>query len=247
MKHIPRKRFGQNFLKDPAIIEAIVQSINPQTTDTIVEIGPGLGALTQKLLKANLYAVEVDRDCVAQLKNAFPQLMLFEADALSFDFTKIPAPFRLVGNLPYNISTPLLFHLMRFRNEIIDQHVMLQKEVVERMVASPSSKAYGRLSVMLQWQYDLEPVLDVPPKSFYPIPKVDSSVVRMTPKKHPLPCTYEALNQTLTAAFTKRRKTLRNALSGLFEMSAFSELGIDASLRPEDLTVSQFVALANHR
>lgn len=240
----PRKRFGQNFLKDEAILDAIISLINPKEEEQIIEIGPGQGALTKRL-KGKISAIEIDRDLIAFLKISLPHVQIIEADALSFDFSSLGHKFRLVGNLPYNISTPLLFHFSTFIDQVIDQHFMLQKEVVERMVASPSSKAYGRLSVMLQWRYDMEMLLEVPPDAFYPAPKVNSAIVKMIPKKNPLACDEKALSQTVATAFMKRRKTIKNALSPLLNDEDFEALGMDQKLRPEDLSVKDFVSLAS--
>ena len=194
MKHIPRKRFGQNFLTDQLVLSQIIRAINPKSGDTMVEIGPGLAAMTSLLLQGvpQMHVVELDRDLVTRLKKSFPaeKLIIHEGDALKFDFNTIPVPegkkLRVVGNLPYNISSPLLFHLAEIANDVEDQHFMLQKEVVERMVAPPGSKTYGRLSVMLQWRYEMDLLFVVPPEAFDPPPKVDSAIVRMIPKKETL-------------------------------------------------------------
>jgi 16S rRNA (adenine1518-N6/adenine1519-N6)-dimethyltransferase len=196
MKHIPRKRFGQNFLTDQLVLSQIIRSINPQAGDTMVEIGPGLAAMTRLLLEGvpQMHVVELDRDLVARLKKSFSpeKLIVHEGDALKFDFSSIPVPegkkLRVVGNLPYNISSPLLFRLAEIAPLVQDQHFMLQKEVVERMVATPGSKAYGRLSVMLQWRYHMDLLFIVPPEAFDPPPKVDSAIVRMIPKAEMLAC-----------------------------------------------------------
>lgn len=185
MKHIPRKRFGQNFLTDQGVIQAIVRTIHPQPGDVMVEIGPGLGALTDPLLKIlpRLHVVEIDRDIIARLQNNYPaaKLTIHAGDALKFDFSTLGERIRVVGNLPYNISTPILFHLSEYVGNIIDMHFMLQKEVVERMVAAPSTPEYGRLSVMLQYRYAMELMFIVPPDAFHPAPKVESAIVRMIP------------------------------------------------------------------
>lgn len=251
MRHIPRKRFGQNFLTDAQVIANIIDAINPHENDQLVEIGPGLGALTRPLLQCleHLYVVEIDRDIVERLKQEYPhdKLTIFSTDALNFDFSSIGINFRIVGNLPYNISTPLLFHLSKFSVNIADMHFMLQKEVVERMVASPSAPAYGRLSVMLQYRFEMEQVFIVPPESFYPIPKVESAIVRMFPIKQPV---NTAINEDLfsrivASAFSQRRKTLRNALRGYLEPEQLAAINIDPQLRPENLSTAQFVAIAN--
>lgn len=254
MKHIPRKRFGQNFLKDQSVLNDIVTAISPQKTDRLLEIGPGMGAMTENLLAYldRMDVIELDRDLVTFLKKRFPahKLTIHQGDALSFDFTTLGASrenkWRIVGNLPYNISSPLLFHLMQYADCIEDQHFMLQREVVERMVAEPGSKAFGRLSVMLQWQYDMELLFIVPPEAFDPMPRVDSAIVRMIPKEMPEICSIEALEKTVTQAFSQRRKMLRNNLAPLFTEARLIELEIDPTQRPEDLSVEQFIRLANH-
>lgn len=254
MKHIPRKRFGQNFLKDQSVLDDIVSAIAPRPTDRMLEIGPGMGAMTENLIPhlSRMDVIELDRDLVVYLKKRFPEnkLTIHQGDALTFDFRTIGASsdnkWRIVGNLPYNISSPLLFHLMNFASCIEDQHFMLQREVVERMVAEPGSKAYGRLSVMLQWQYDMELLFIVPPTAFDPMPKVDSAIVRMIPRETPEACSLDALEKTVTQAFSQRRKMLRNNLALLFTESRLIELDIDPTRRPEDLTVEQFIRLANH-
>ncbi len=254
MKHIPRKRFGQNFLKDQSVLDAIISAIAPCYSDIMLEIGPGLGAMTEKLLHhlARLDVIELDRDLAAYLTNRFPteKLAVHCGDALDFDIHSLTAcsdrKIRIVGNLPYNISTPLLFHLMDFASSIEDQHFMLQKEVVERMVAEPGGKAYGRLSVMLQWCYDMDMLFVVPPEAFEPPPKVDSAIVRMIPREMPEKCSLQALEKVVTQAFSQRRKMLRNNLAPLFSETELEKLNIDPTKRPEDLNVEQFVSLANH-
>lgn len=253
MKHIPRKRFGQHFLTDNSVLHELVHAILPQQTDCMIEIGPGLGAMTKLLLPYldQLHVVELDRDLAAQLKKIFDvnRLVVHEADALAFDFTCIPCPIgkkrRIVGNLPYNISTPLLFHLATCAHEIVDQHFMLQKEVVERMVASPGSRLFGRLSVMLQWRYDMAYLFTVPPSAFNPPPRVDSAVVRMRPKAAPLMCSYDCLEKVVAQAFSQRRKIIKNTLHPLLREVQLEETGIDPSLRPEAISVEGYVALAN--
>jgi 16S rRNA (adenine1518-N6/adenine1519-N6)-dimethyltransferase len=250
--HKAKKRFGQNFLVDQAIIADIVAAIRPVADDNMVEIGPGLGALTRPLLKilSHLHVVEIDRDIIARLKTDYPQsrLTIHEGDALAFDFATLGAPLRMVGNLPYNISSPLLFHFSRYAGRITDMHFMLQNEVVERMVAEPSTPAYGRLSVMLQYRFAMEKLLDVPPESFRPAPKVDSAIVRMIP----LPAgkilvRNEVLFATIVAAaFGQRRKTLRNTWRGYLQESEFAALEIDPQLRAENLSVADFVRVANY-
>lgn len=247
--HIPRKRFGQNFLVDDGIIHAIVNAIHPQAGETVVEIGPGLGALTRPLLERlpHLHAVELDRDIIARLQKAWPaeRLTLHAGDALKFDFARLGRDLRVVGNLPYNISTPLLFHLMECAAHIRDMTFMLQKEVVERMVAEPSTHDYGRLSIMLQRRFHLEWLLDVPPSAFEPPPKVDSAVVRLVPKT---PDEIVELDEALfarvvTAAFSQRRKTLRNTLGSLVKPEDFAALGIDPGKRAENLAVADYEAI----
>ncbi|MGQ5521682.1 16S rRNA (adenine(1518)-N(6)/adenine(1519)-N(6))-dimethyltransferase RsmA [Chitinimonas sp. PSY-7] len=255
--HIPRKRFGQNFLQDQGVIRDIISCINPQSNDAMVEIGPGLAALTQPLLdKLNtLHAVEIDRDIVANLTGRFSadKLVIHNFDALKFDFRALAdqiAPsgqIRLVGNLPYNISTPLLFHLAEFASQINDCHFMLQNEVVLRMVAEPSNADYGRLSVMLQYHFHMEKLLDVPPDAFFPPPKVDSAIVRMIPRPFELQATdLAALEKLVAQAFSQRRKTLRNNLKGVVADANFEALGIDSGIRPENLPVLDYVRLTNH-
>lgn len=256
--HIPRKRFGQNFLQDQGVIADIINAVAPESADVIVEIGPGLAALTQPLLDRvpHLHAVEIDRDIVARLTERFtPQrLTIHNADALNFDFGALAreiAPgskIRLVGNLPYNISTPLLFHLASYADVIDDMHFMLQKEVVDRMVSSPGTADYGRLGIMLQYRFVMDRVLDVPPTAFNPPPKVDSSVVRMIPwPKLPHQAQDETLFEELVqTAFAQRRKTLRNNLKGVVTDEDLAILAINPGCRPENVTVAQYVLLANH-
>lgn len=253
MKHIPRKRFGQNFLTDDAVLHDIIRAIDPQPDDTMVEIGPGLAAMTRLLVDevAQLHVVELDRDLVARLQKTFDpaKLIVHSADALQFDFASIPVPegrrLRVVGNLPYNISSPLLFHLAQIAPQVQDQHFMLQKEVVERMVAEPGSKAYGRLSVMLQWRYHMELMFVVPPTAFDPPPQVDSAIVRMIPLAHPLACDVQKLERVVQQAFSQRRKVIRNCLAGMFDEAALIDAGIDPQLRPEAIALEHYVALAN--
>lgn len=251
MKHIPRKRFGQNFLTDRHYIERCVAAIHPQPDDNLVEIGPGLGALTVPLLHAlrHLHVVEIDRDIVARLEREYPpeKLAIHSCDALKFDFGTLGKPLRVVGNLPYNISTPLLFHLAGFAENITDCHFMLQKEVVERMVAAPGTAEYGRLSVMLQYRFAMEYLFTVPGGAFNPPPKVESAFVRMIPLAPlPYPANDEALfGRLVAAAFSQRRKTLRNTLRDYLTLEDFAVLGIDPGLRGETLGVAEFVAMAN--
>ena len=252
MRHIPRKRFGQNFLTDQAILSEIIRAIVPAAGDTMVEIGPGQGAMTTLLLKSlsRLHVVELDRDLVALLQKKFSadKLIMHAGDALQFDFGAI-APeqgkLRIVGNLPYNISSPLLFHLTQYAQQVEDQHFMLQKEVVQRMVASPGGKDYGRLSVMLQWRYQMELLFIVPPSAFDPPPKVDSAIVRMRPIATPLACEQTRLEQVVTQAFSQRRKVIRNSLSSLFAEEQLIAAGIDPQARPETISLEQYVALTH--
>jgi 16S rRNA (adenine1518-N6/adenine1519-N6)-dimethyltransferase len=251
MRHIPRKRFGQHFLVDQSVIAAIVAAIAPRPGDAMVEIGPGLEALTRPLAAAvdHLHVIEIDRDIVARLRDSLPRgrVTVHEGDALDFDFGSLGPGLRVVGNLPYNISTPLLFHLQGHTAAIRDIHVMLQKEVVERMAAAPSSSEYGRLSVMLQYRFEIERILDVPPAAFRPAPKVDSAVVRMIPfARLPHAARDEAwLAKIVAAAFSQRRKTLRNSLGGYFTGTELERLGVDGGLRAQDLGVGDFVRLAD--
>jgi 16S rRNA (adenine1518-N6/adenine1519-N6)-dimethyltransferase len=253
-RHVARKRFGQNFLIDARVIDAIIELIAPRRDDTVIEIGPGLGALTAPLLQrlAHLHAVEIDRDLVARLRRRFSsdRLSIHAGDALVFDFGRLAVAgrkFRIVGNLPYNISTPLLFRLERFAGRVRDMHFMLQKEVVERLVAAPGSADYGRLSVLLQYRFVMDRLLDVPPESFDPAPKVDSAVVRLIPRD---PVRRAARDEArfamlVAAAFSQRRKMLRNTLKGLVDETELACLGIAPTARAEELSVADYVRLAN--
>ena len=251
-EHVARKRFGQNFLVDSGIIGAIVSAIAPQRSDTLVEIGPGLGAITEPLLARldHLHVVEIDRDLIARLKKQYPRerMTIHEGDALAFDFASIGRKLRLVGNLPYNISTPLLFHLADYAEIVYDMHFMLQKEVVERMVAEPGESDFSRISVMLQYRFHIEWLIDVPPESFDPPPKVQSAVVRLIPKDvSELNAKSTAkLSQVVLAAFSQRRKMLRNTLKGVLSDAGFAELGIDPTRRAEDIPVADYVRIANY-
>lgn len=251
-EHVARKRFGQNFLVDSGIIGAIVSAIGPQRSDTLVEIGPGLGAITEPLLARldHLHVVEIDRDLIARLKKQYPRerMTIHEGDALAFDFASIGRKLRLVGNLPYNISTPLLFHLADYAEIVYDMHFMLQKEVVERMVAEPGESDFSRISVMLQYRFHIEWLIDVPPDSFDPPPKVQSAVVRLIPKDvAELNAKSTAkLSQVVLAAFSQRRKMLRNTLKGVLSDAGFAELGIDPTRRAEDIPVADYVRIANY-
>ena len=256
--HFARKRFGQNFLVDLGIIDSIVDVIRPQRGERMVEIGPGLGALTEPLIgrlatpEAPLHAVELDRDLIGRLKKKFGELLeLHEGDALAFDFGSLAdagekPTLRIVGNLPYNISSPLLFHLATFADRVIDQHFMLQNEVVERMVAEPGTKAFSRLSVMLQYRYVIDKLLDVPPESFQPPPKVDSAIVRMIPyAPHELAkVDLTVFGELVTAAFSQRRKMLRNTLAAYRDRVDFEGLGFDLARRAEDVPVDEYVRVA---
>ena len=250
-KHIQRRRFGQHFLTDQAVIADIVAAIRPQAQDVMVEIGPGLGALTAPLLALlpHLHAIEIDRDIIARLRLAYPpaRLTVHAGDVLEFDFSALPDGLRVVGNLPYNISTPLLFHLAHYAGRIRDMHFMLQKEVVERMVAPPGGGEYGRLSVMLQYRFDMELLFAVAPDAFSPPPQVDSAVVRLWPRPQAqLTAASEAgLAQVVRRAFAQRRKTLRNSLAGLLEAGDYAALAIAPGLRAENLAVADFVAISN--
>lgn len=249
--HIPRKRFGQNFLQDSRVIENIVHAVNPRTGETVIEIGPGLGALTRPLLDRVdvLHVVEIDRDIISRLRQSFPadRLVIHEGDALAFDFGAVPGPLKIVGNLPYNISTPLLFHLAEYGDRVVDMHFMLQKEVVERMVAPPSCADYGRLGVMLQYRFEMESLIDVPPASFWPPPKVDSAVVRMIPApgRCGVATDFALFEKLVTQAFSQRRKTLRNNLKGVLDDAALAALGIDPTARAENVSVEAYVNMAN--
>jgi 16S rRNA (adenine1518-N6/adenine1519-N6)-dimethyltransferase len=256
MAHTPRKRFGQNFLRDESIIEAIARAIAPAATDHLVEIGPGEGALTQALIAdgCQLDAIELDRDLRTRLLAAFSThagFTLHSADALQFDFASLTtdnARLRVVGNLPYNISTPLIFKLLDQADTIADMHFMLQLEVVERLAASPGSKDWGRLGVMAQFQCEVEQLFEVPPDAFYPPPKVQSAVVRLTPhRKSPYPEMERAsLAKVVTQAFSQRRKTLRNNFRGTLADSDFEALRIDPGARAETLSIADFVAVAGY-
>jgi 16S rRNA (adenine1518-N6/adenine1519-N6)-dimethyltransferase len=248
-KHVARKRFGQHFLADEAIIDAIVREIAPRPGQAMVEIGPGLAALTQPLVEriGALTVIELDRDLAARLRQR-AQLKVVQADVLKVDFGALAdqlgaAKLRVVGNLPYNISSPILFHLLQHVGRIEDQHFMLQKEVVDRMVAAPATSDYGRLSVMLQWRYAMEDVLFVPPQSFDPPPRVDSAVVRMVPWPQPAAVDEAVLSQLVQVAFSQRRKILRHTLGKWLEEKGF-EGAFDLQRRAEEVPVSEYVAVA---
>jgi 16S rRNA (adenine1518-N6/adenine1519-N6)-dimethyltransferase len=251
MRHLARKRFGQHFLEDRGVVRAIIDAMAPRREDAVVEIGPGLGALTAPLLERidRLHVVEIDRDLCARLRARFApeRLAVHEGDALEFDFATLPAPLRVVGNLPYNISTPLLFHLSGVAQRCMDLHLMLQKEVVDRLAAAPGSKDYGRLSVMLQYRYRVDRLIDVPASAFRPQPKVASAVVRLVPRPAAQLAARDAgtFARVVKAAFATRRKIVKNSLSGLLSAAEIEALGIDPSSRAEDLPVPAFIAIAN--
>ena len=253
--HKARKRFGQNFLHDPGVIERIVRAINPAPDDALVEIGPGLGALTEELLALNprLQVVELDRDLIPVLRTKFfnyPDFRIHEADALKFDFRSLVRdgqPLRIVGNLPYNISTPLIFHLLSQSGVVKDMHFMLQKEVVQRLAATAGMNHYGRLGIMVQYHCRVEHLFDVGPGAFNPAPKVDSAIVRLIPHAtlpHPAD-DVEVLEILVRDAFNQRRKTLRNTLKALLSAEEIEAEGIDPGTRPEQVDLAGFVRLAN--
>ncbi|MEO7152168.1 MAG: 16S rRNA (adenine(1518)-N(6)/adenine(1519)-N(6))-dimethyltransferase RsmA [Burkholderiaceae bacterium] len=249
MKHQPRKRFGQHFLTDPGVLHAIIDAIDPRPGEALVEIGPGLGAMTGPLAErcGQLTVIELDRDLAERLRRR-PALEVIEADALQVDFTALAArcgqPLRLVGNLPYNISTPILFHLLDAVGSVRDQHFMLHKEVVDRMAALPGGKDYGRLSVMLQWRYAIESVFDVEPEAFDPPPQVRSSVVRMQPIAAAPGVAPELLGALVRVAFSQRRKLLRNTLGRWLDERGGDPLGFDLQRRAEEVPVAEYLALA---
>jgi len=257
MGHQARKRFGQNFLHDDNVIRNIVKSIRPKVGENIVEIGPGMGAITEQLLDATegfLNVVELDRDLIPGLKVKFfnqPGFKVHEADALQFDFEQLKTderPLRIVGNLPYNISTPLIFHLLSYAGTVKDMHFMLQKEVVQRMAAGPGENNYGRLSIMAQYFCDVQHLFDVGPESFHPAPKVDSAIVRLVPYEtlpHPVK-DHRTLENVVRTSFSMRRKTLRNNLKKVISSEQLEILGIDPSLRPERLGLAEFVAISDY-
>ncbi len=257
--HAPRKRFGQHFLNDGSIIGAIVDAIAPHPGQTVVEIGPGLGALTQPLVErlGHLIVVELDRDLAARLRSR-SDLTVIESDVLNVDFAELAdaaatgakidnavgvSTLRVVGNLPYNISTPILFHLLTYVARVQDQHFMLQKEVVDRMVARPATSAYGRLSVMLQWRYAMENILHVPPESFTPPPRVDSAVVRMVPRPDAPLVDLALLSQLVQVAFSQRRKLMRHTLGRWLTDRGFAGQ-FDVQRRAEEVPVAEYIALA---
>lgn len=261
MNHIPRKRFGQHFLTDAGVIDAIVQAIAPAAGQQMVEIGPGLSAMTQPLVErlGHLTVIELDRDLAARLRNN-PQLTVIESDVLKVDFHQLAPPgqaaggaaqpartppcLRVVGNLPYNISTPILFHLLPFAHSVLDQHFMLQKEVVDRMVARPCTSDYGRLSVMLQWRYAMENVLLVPPQAFNPPPRVQSAVVRMLPHAKPAAVDVQRLSELVQAAFSQRRKLMRHSLGPWLALRHYGG-NFDLARRAEEVPVQAYLDLAH--
>lgn len=257
--HQAKKRFGQNFLHNDAVISDIIDAINPEPGENLIEIGPGLGALTEPVIERakKLSVVELDRDLAHRLRHhpfLAPHLTIYETDALNFDFSQlakdendVEKPLRIFGNLPYNISTPLIFHLLTFKDKVKDMHFMLQKEVVERMAAEPHCKAYGRLSIMTQYQCQVFPVMEIGPEAFKPAPKVDSAIVRLIPHKeikNPVK-DINALNTVCLAAFNQRRKTIRNGFKKLISEVQLASLDLDANLRPENLTIDDYIKLAN--
>ena len=258
MKHLAKKRFGQNFLTDQSVISSLIDAINPLHNQLIIEIGPGLGALTKPLLKKinHLHVVEIDRDIVSWMQNEYSNaaVTIHNIDALKFDFTTLGENLRVVGNLPYNISTPILFHLLECLPHITDMHFMLQKEVVERMVAQPSTPAYGRLSVMLQYHLAMEYLITVPPEAFEPAPKVESAFVRCVPHiSLPFVVKDSALfAKVVLQAFSQRRKTIRNTLKDYLTDDDYVQINIDAKikigsqLRAENLSVKDFVCITNY-
>jgi 16S rRNA (adenine1518-N6/adenine1519-N6)-dimethyltransferase len=251
MVHQARKRFGQHFLVDEGIIESIVRGIAPQRSDTVIEIGPGLSALTKPLLQSldRLTVVEIDRDLAARLRRQYSdeQLTVVEGDALQVDFGSLGTGLRIVGNLPYNISSPLLFHLIAYADHVVDQHFMLQREVIDRMVAKPGSGDYGRLSVMLQSRYSMDKLFDVPPEAFDPPPRVVSAVVRMVPlpPSRLMPKSQHAFEKLVGRAFMQRRKMLRRSLNDWSGLIDWEGLGILPTSRAEELSVEQFIALSD--
>ena len=245
MRHQPRKRFGQNFLVDHRVINQIISTISPNNDDSIIEIGPGKGAITFPIIEYldHLSVIEIDRDLVSMLKSKEQEkLTIFQADALTFDFSQISNKLRVIGNLPYNISSPLLFHLLDYRKQIIDMTFMLQKEVVDRIVAPPGSKTYGRLSVMMQAFYEVELMFVVPKESFEPQPKIESAILYLKTREQPLVKNSKPLEEIVKLAFSQRRKTLKNCLKSVLNQS---QTEIDLSQRAEMLSTENFVTLMN--
>ncbi|GGE59696.1 16S rRNA (adenine1518-N6/adenine1519-N6)-dimethyltransferase [Paenalcaligenes hominis] len=250
-QHQARKRFGQNFLHDEGVIHQIVRAIDPQPQDKLIEIGPGMSALTLPLIQAvqHLQVIEIDRDLVQYLQKRYSaeQLSILSADVLTVDFSQFGPGLRIVGNLPYNISSPLLFHLMQFADQVIDQHFMLQKEVIERMVAKPGDSLYGRLSIMLQARYRMQKLFDVAPEAFDPAPKVTSAVVRMRPLKADRPQAKNAavFEKVVAQAFSQRRKMLRRTLAQWAQHIDWEQVGIDPTDRAEHVSLQQYIALSD--
>ncbi|OUS33013.1 16S rRNA (adenine(1518)-N(6)/adenine(1519)-N(6))-dimethyltransferase ['Osedax' symbiont bacterium Rs2_46_30_T18] len=254
--HKARKRFGQNFLQDQGVIRRIIKGVSPRPSDHMVEIGPGLGALTEEILDeaGALDAIELDRDLVPILRTKFfsyaDKFRIHEADAMKFDFSSLQQndqPLRIVGNLPYNISTQLIFHLLQHTTCVLDMHFMLQKEVVDRLAAKPGAKLYGRLGIMAQYYCSVEPLFIVPPEAFDPIPKVESAIVRLTPyrqKPHVASC-LKTLENVVKTSFSMRRKTLRNNLKKLIDAEQLEALGINPTRRPETLSLPEFISIAD--
>lgn len=250
MQHRPKKKFGQNFLHNQAIISAIIQAIRPQASDNIIEIGPGLGALTVPLLSCveKICVIEIDKDIQNYLANDFPQaskLEIIAKDVLNVEFNELGEKLRLVGNLPYNISTPLLIKLLPYKSNIIDMHFMLQKEVVDRILATPNSKKYGRLSIMLQNYFAVQHIIDVPSHAFEPQPKVESAVIRLTPHNHEPVCIdgLKSFEKLIATAFTMRRKTIANNLKPLLSANDLQTIGIEPSRRPEQISIKEYVQI----
>lgn len=251
MSHRPRKRFGQHFLHDDNVLYHMLKEIQLRPKDSVLEIGPGQGALTRYLLKevSHLTAIEIDRDLAQLLRQRYPeQISLVEADALTVDYSRFGPSLRVVGNLPYNISTPLLFHLLTYKDKIDDMHFMLQKEVVERLASTSGKKSYGRLSVMMQYYFEVEYLFTVPPEAFDPPPKVESAIVRLTPYRQcPYPHVEKEILENLVAhAFSMRRKTLANNLKPLIAADQLAAIGIDPKMRPEQIDVATYARLAEH-
>jgi 16S rRNA (adenine1518-N6/adenine1519-N6)-dimethyltransferase len=253
MAHRPRKRFSQNFLVDQTVIHDVVRAVSPKPADAMVEIGPGLGAITKPLAKVvqPLHVIEIDRDIVERLRAEFlpERLIIHQGDALEFDFASLGPELRVVGNLPYHISTPILFHLTASAHALRDIHVMLQAEVVDRLTAAPATSEYGRLSVMLQYRFDIEKVLHVSATAFRPEPKVESAVIRMTPRQSAWrpALDEELLAQTVALAFSQRRKTLRNTLGRVLSETDFRALSVNPQARAQTLAVDEFVRIADYR
>ena len=254
--HKPRKRFGQNFLQDPFAIRQIVDAINPRENDHLIEIGPGLGSITTSLLPfvAKLDAIELDRDLIPKLETKFnnkSNFIIHQADILQFDLPSIipnKSKARIVGNLPYNISTPLLFKLLDYRYNILDLHFMVQKEVADRLAATPGGENYGRLSVMIQYYYMVEFLFEVKPTCFKPAPKVNSAFIRLIPHEKPkeIPMNFELFKDLTTKAFNQRRKTIHNSLKSMFAKEDFVKLNIDPTLRAENLSIEDYIKLSNY-